>query len=201
MNERIAFTSFSSRSVPAVVRWKEREEEFLASLPQPAYAPGRARLQGRYLPAGTAIQSPPPKSPPLPAVQRLTRKLPGLPEPVTVWRLVSGNHRELSRGAGTFDTQALALANAQSLIAEAQRLSISFVRHAVTGKFGWYAGRDYRPLLLAPSWYGTARDCERSAASALLALQAAVISSSVVKYGPRYGVDQLREPTAPLPVV
>ncbi|MFP3461105.1 hypothetical protein R5O87_09670 [Arthrobacter globiformis] len=186
MNERIAFTSFTNRSVPAVVRWKEREAEVLASLPQPAHTPRHAGLRERHFPAAPVLQPQP-----LRAVQRLTRRLPGVPEPLTVWRLVSGNHRELGRGAGTFDTQALAVTHAQSLIDEAHRLSVSFVRHAGTGKLGWYAGLGYRPLLLAPAWYGTTRDCERSAATALVALQAAVISPSVVKYGPRYGVDDV----------
>lgn len=189
MNERIAFTSFTSRSVPAVVRWKERENEVLASLPQPAHAPRHAGLQARHLPAGPVL-----RPQPLPTAQRLTRKLPGVPEPLTVWRLVSGNHRELGRGAGTFDTQALAVTNARSLIAEAHRLGISFVRHSATGKYGWYAGLGYGPLFLAPSWYGTVRDCERSAATALLALQTAAISPSVVKYGPRYSTDEVTVP-------
>ncbi|MFF2318284.1 hypothetical protein ACFVTE_18700 [Arthrobacter sp. NPDC058097] len=184
MNERIAFTSFTSRSVPAVVRWKEREAEVLASLPQPAHTPRHANLQDRHHPAGPGLQSQP-----VPAVQRLTRRLPGVAEPLTVWRLVSGNHRELGRGAGSFDTHAMAVTHAQFLINEANRLTVSFVRHAGTGKIGWYAGLESRPLLLAPSWYGTARDCERTAATALLALQDAAISGSVVKYGPRYDID------------
>lgn len=186
VNERIAFTHFTSGAIAAAVRWKERNTEVLASLPQPAQIPKHASLRESHSPAAPFFHPQP-----LPAVRRLTRKLPGVPEPLTVWRLVSGNHRELGRGAGTFDTQVLAAAHAQSLLDAAQHLRVSFVRHSGTGKFAWYAGLGYGPMLLAPAWFGTTRDCERSAAAALAAMHGAIISTSVVKYGPRYDVDDV----------
>lgn len=181
MNERIALTSFMNRAAPAVARWKERESEVLASVPYPDFMPKNSELLHRHRPAAPLIQSPSQ----VPA-QLMTKRLPGYREPLTIWRLISGNHRELGRGAGTFPSQVLAARHAQSAIDHASALQVSFIQHPDTRAYGWYAGYGIRPLLLAPAWFGTARDCERSAASALLALQDATISAAVAKHGPRY---------------
>lgn len=184
VNERIALTSFMNRAVPAVARWKQRETEVLTSIPQPDYRPRNAELLHRHRPAAPLLLSP--SSAPVPLTNSMIKELPSFREPLTIWRLVSGNHRELGRGLGTFTSEELAAEDAKPAIEHARRLGISFIRQAGTGAFGWYAGRGTRPLLLAPAWYGTPRECERSADLALQALQQATISAAVVKHTARY---------------
>ncbi|MFE5836367.1 hypothetical protein [Arthrobacter sp. NPDC056493] len=184
MNERIALTSFKDQAAPAVARWKERETEVLASVPHPGFTLRNPQLLYRHRPAVPLVQPHAPVAP-----RPLTRRVPGYREPVTIWRLISGNHRELGRGAGTFASEALAVSHAQSALDHASTLKVSFIRHPDTGTYGWHAGSGSRPLIMAPAWYGTARDCEKSAASALRALMDATISAAVAKHGPRYATE------------
>lgn len=133
-NERIAFASFMNPRVPAVSRWWERESEVLASPPQLEYTSPLPEVAVLSRPAGKS----------LPTASAASFGNEGFAGPrsfnevFTVWRLISGNHRELARGAGMFTSYAVAAAHAQSISGAVSGLSVTLVKHPDTGGYGWY---------------------------------------------------------------
>lgn len=180
-NERISFTTFINQSAPAVTRWKERETECLTSLPQPEYVSRLEDLNGRAQP--TPVPSRSGKST---STQPMLRKPSNFGEVFTVWRLISGNHRELARGAGMFPGYLQAAAHAQRVRDDADLLAVTFMRHRATGELGWYGSLGARPVIFAAAWHRTARERDRAASSALLALRGAKITAVAVKHGHRH---------------
>ena len=180
-NERIAFTSFINQRVPAVDRWREREAEIFDSPLEPDYAspvPGlahRGRGDTAALPAPLAPMAHQPAARPHPFNQSFT-----------VWRLISANHREIARGAGMYADYAEAAAHAQRVRDAVPFLTVTFIRRAATGEYGWYASFGTCPVLLAAAWHRTARDRDRSAATALQALGGAKILATAARHGQRH---------------
>ena len=181
-NERVAFASFMNQTMPAVARWREREAEVLASAPQPDYlspvpeAAGHGRSASHSLPSASVgfFGNP------------AVAKPPYFYESLTVWRLISGNHRELARGVGMFASYARAAAHAESIRDAAPRLTVTLVQHRGTGALGWYASLGSRPVMMTPAWHRTARDRDRSVATALQALGGAKILAAAAQHGHRH---------------
>ncbi|GAB4100946.1 hypothetical protein [Sinomonas halotolerans] len=176
---RIAFTTFASSSAPAVQRWKEREADLSAAIPQPDHVVRLAALVGRHRPAPVLRRPSPPTN------QPLVRRLGDFGE-CTGWRIISGNHREIARGVGLFPDYKSAAEQALRIRENAQSLTLSFVRHHATGRLGWYACFEDRPVLMAPAWHPLARECDQSAANALAALSVATVADKAVRHGSRY---------------
>lgn len=118
-------------------------------------------------------------------------------QPLVVWRLISGNHRELGRGVGLFPSYAAAATNATTAREAAQELAITFVYHRLTREFGWYASLREHPVLMASAWYPTIRDRDRSALTALDLLGGARLLDTVIRHGHRHLPVDL--PPAPTP--
>jgi len=180
-NERIAFTSFITQRVPAVARWQEREAEILDSPVEPDYASPvpdlarRGRLDASALPAPLAPMAHRPDAKPHPFSQSFT-----------VWRLISANNREIARGAGMYADYAEAAAHAQQVRDAAPLLTVTFLRRTGRGDYSWYASFGKCPVLLAAAWHRTARDRDRSAATALQALGGAKILATAARHGLRH---------------
>lgn len=168
--------------VPAVSRWWERESEVLASPPQLEYTSPLPEVAVLSRPAGKS----------LPTASAASFGNEGFAGPrsfnevFTVWRLISGNHRELARGAGMFTSYAVAAAHAQSISGAVSGLSVTLVKHPDTGGYGWYASLGSQPVLLTPTWQRSARDRDRSLATALGALGGAKILATVARHGHRH---------------
>ena len=154
------------------------------------------------------------QAPRLPAINQSVRRMDYFNRPLVVWRLISGNHRELGRGVGLFASYAAAAANATAAQRAAQELTITFVRSQTAREFGWYASLRGRPVLMASTWYPTIRDRDRSALAALDLLGGARLLETVICHGHRHlpvefppellragapGVERL--PEAPLPAL
>jgi hypothetical protein len=118
--------------------------------------------------------------------------------PLVVWRLISGNHRELGRGVGLFASYAAAAANATAAQRAAQELTVTFVQSQAAREFAWYASLRGRPVLMASAWYPTIRDRDRSALAALDLLGSARLLETVISHGHRHLPVQLStEPVGP----
>lgn len=180
-NERIAFTSFINQRVPAVDRWREREAEIFDAPLEPDYASPvpdlawRGRADTATLPAPLAAMA-----------HRPAAKPRFFNQSFTVWRLISANHREIARGAGMYADYAEAAAHAQRVRDAAPLLTVTFIRRAATGEYGWYASFGECPVLLAAAWHRTARDRDRSAATAVQALGGAKILATASRHGRRH---------------
>lgn len=180
-NERIAFTSFIAQRVPAVARWQEREAEILDSPVEQDYASPvpdlarRGRTDASTLPA-----------PLIPIASRPAAKPHPFNQAFTVWRLISANNREIARGAGMYADYAEAAAHAQRVRDAAPLLTVTFIRRTGRGEYGWYASFGKCPVLLAAAWHRTARDRDRSAATALQALGGAKILATAARHGLRH---------------
>lgn len=107
-------------------------------------------------------------------------------QPLVVWRLITGNHRELGRGVGLFPTYAAASANASAAQEAAHELSVTFVQSQLTREFGWYASLRDRPVLMASAWYPTVKERDRSALAALELLGGARLLATVIRHGSRH---------------
>ncbi|MCX6498976.1 MAG: hypothetical protein NTU93_09260 [Arthrobacter sp.] len=191
-NERISFTSLVSQALPAAIRWKERESAVFGATVQQGHASALPSLNTRHQPAEILL----PVSRP-PAVQPLVRRMDHFNQPLVVWRLISGNHRELGRGVGLFPNYQAAAANATLARDGAGELAITFVYRRPTREFGWYASLWDRPVLMASVWYPTIRDRDRSALAALDLFGGARLLSTVIRHGHRHlGVEL---PAAPAP--
>lgn len=183
-NERIVFTEFLNQRIPALSRWREREEELMASPQELDSATALPRLADRGQAANSAQAA---RTASL--MLRQTRKPPNFNETFTVWRLISANHRELARGAGTFPDYAQAAARAESVRDAAANLKIALVRRPRTGELAWHAALGGRPVLLAAAWHRSARDRDRSLTTALQALAGARILPTVARHGHRHLTD------------
>lgn len=78
-----------------------------------------------------------------------------------------------------------AAAHAESIRDAASRLSVALVEHPGTGSLGWYASIGSRPVMMTPAWHRTARDRDRSVATALQALDGAKILAAA-QHGHRH---------------
>lgn len=107
-------------------------------------------------------------------------------QPLVVWRLISGNHRELGRGVGLFPSYAAAAAHATAALGAAKELTLTFVQSQSTLEFGWYASLRDRPVLMASAWYPTIRDRDRCALAALDLLGGARLLETVIRHGHRH---------------
>ncbi|HEU4667514.1 MAG TPA: hypothetical protein VFS79_07615 [Arthrobacter sp.] len=107
-------------------------------------------------------------------------------QPLVVWRLISGNHRELGRGVGAFTSYAAAAANATAAQWSASELAVTFVQRQATKELGWYASLRDRPVLMACAWYPTVRERDRSALAALELLGGARLLETVIRHGHRH---------------
>jgi len=171
-----------NQTMPAVARWREREAEVLASPPQLDYVSPLADAAGRGRPASQSF----------PVVSAGFFGNPGgakalnIHESFTVWRLISGNHRELARGVGMFAGYARAAAHAESIRDAAPSLIVTLVQHPGTRALGWYASLGSRPVMMTPAWHRTARDRDRSVVTALQALAGAKILPSAAQHGHRH---------------
>ncbi|WP_157372252.1 hypothetical protein [Arthrobacter sp. Soil736] len=171
-----------NQGMPAVARWREREAEVLASGPQLDYispllvVASRVRSAVHSFPSASAVSFGNPG----------VAKPPNFQEILTVWRLISGNQRELARGVGIFTDYARAAAHAGSIRDAAPRLSITLVKHPGTRSLGWYASIGSRPVMMTPAWHRTARDRDRSVATALQALGGAKILAAAAQHGHRH---------------
>lgn len=181
-NERIAFTQFINPRMPAISRWREREEELMASpqdldFPSPLLGLADRRQAANFTQAAA------------PLMLRQTGKPPNFNETFIVWRLISANHRELARGAGVFPDYAQAAARAESVRDAAANLRVTLVRRSRTGELAWHAALGGRPVVLAAAWHRSARDRDRSLATALQALGGARILATVARHGHRHLTD------------
>ncbi len=107
-------------------------------------------------------------------------------QPLVVWRLISGNHRELGRGVGLFPSYAAAAAHAAAIQGHASELIVTFIQSQPARQFGWYATYQDRPVLMASAWYPTVRDRDRSAQAALDLLGGARLLTTVIRHGHRH---------------
>lgn len=107
-------------------------------------------------------------------------------QPLVVWRLISGNHRELGRGVGLFPSYAVAAANASAAQKAVRDLTITFVQNQEARDYGWYASVRGRPVLMASAWSPTIRDRDRSALAALDLLGGARLLETVIRHGHRH---------------
>lgn len=107
-------------------------------------------------------------------------------QPLVVWRLITGNHRELGRGVGLFPSYAAASANASAAQEWARELSVTFVQSQLTREFGWYASLRDRPVLMGSAWYPTVKERDRSALAALELLGGARLLETVIRHGSRH---------------
>jgi hypothetical protein len=171
-----------NQRMPAVSRWREREAEVLALGPQLDNV--------SLLPEVTRSNHSASNSTSHASAAHLGRqgfaKHHSVHEIFTVWRLISGNHRELARGVGMFSGYARAAAHAQSVRDAASSLTVTLVQHPGMGALGWYASLGSRPVMMTPAWQRTARDRDRSVATALMALRGAKILASAAQHGHRH---------------
>lgn len=128
----------------------------------------------------------PAQAPRLPAAHQLVRRMDHFNQPLVVWRLISGNHRELGRGVGLFPSRAAAAAHAAAAQGAAEELLVTFVQSQLSRGFGWYATFRERPVLMASAWYPSIRDRDRSAQAALDLLGGARLLESVIRHGHRH---------------
>ncbi|GAA4050754.1 hypothetical protein GCM10023063_43230 [Arthrobacter methylotrophus] len=187
-NERISFTSFVSRALPAATRWNERELAVLGAAVQDGYVPTLAPLSKRQQLTQLVLQYAEVlvQAPRLQSNHQMVRRMDHFNQPLVVWRLISGNHRELGRGVGLFPDYAAAAAHARSVQRAVGELTITFVQSQPAREFGWYASLRGRPVLTASSWYPTIRERDRSAAAALDLLGAARLLETVIRHGHRH---------------
>lgn len=136
-------------------------------------------------------------APRLPAVHQLVRRMDHFNQPLVVWRLISGNHRELGRGVGLFPSYAAAAANARTTQGAASELTITFVHNTAGREYGWYASLRERPVLMASAWYPTIRDRDRGALAALDLLGGARLLETVIRHGHRHLPVELSPEPAP----
>jgi hypothetical protein len=187
-NERISFTSFVSQAHPAATRWKERELGIFGGTVQQSHVSTRASLSTRQR-LTQLVGRPgdlPAQAPRGPAVHQLVRRMDHFNQPLVVWRLISGNHRELGRGVGLFPSYAAAAAHAAAAQGAAGELLVTFIQSQLSREFGWYATFRERPVLMASVWYPTIRDRDRSAQAALDVLGGARLLASVIRHGHRH---------------
>jgi hypothetical protein len=73
-----------------------------------------------------------------------------------VWRLLSGNNREVGRGVGVYPTIAAARAVAERAVAEAEfaEALLAFDRESA---HGWCLRLDGVPMVIAPGWHRSRR--------------------------------------------
>ncbi|WP_255768148.1 hypothetical protein [Pseudarthrobacter sulfonivorans] len=128
----------------------------------------------------------PAQAPRVPAAHQLVRRMDHFNQPLVVWRLISGNHRELGRGVGLFPSHAAAAAHASAAQGASEELLITFVQSQPARGFAWYATFRERPVLMASAWYPTIRDRDRSAHAALDLLGGARLLESVIRHGHRH---------------
>ncbi|WP_157769006.1 hypothetical protein [Pseudarthrobacter sulfonivorans] len=213
-NERISFTSLVSQALPAATRWKERELAVFSAGVQHGHVSALPSLNVRQR-LTNPVEQPTEvlaQAVRLPAIHQLVRRMDHFNQPLVVWRLISGNHRELGRGVGLFPSYAVAAANATAAQKAAQDLTITFVQNQQARDYGWYVSLRGRPVLMASAWYPTIRDRDRSALAALDLLGGARLLETVIRHGHRHlpvefppellragapGVERL--PEAPLP--
>lgn len=128
----------------------------------------------------------PAQAPRLPAAHQLVRRMDHFNQPLVVWRLISGNHRELARGVGLFPSYEAAAAHATTVQRAATELAITFVQGRPSREFGWYASLRDRPVLMAGAWYPTVRDRDRGAVAALELLAGARVLETIIRHGHRH---------------
>ncbi len=92
---------------------------------------------------------------------------------IIVWNLVSGNNRELGRGAHIYQRYDDAVLDAQRAVAEAAELDVDLVSGDRDGVYGWRAALAGTTELVCARWYQTDRDRQHSVAVALVALRGA----------------------------
>lgn len=187
-NERISFTCLVSQALPAATRWKERELAVFDATVQHGHISALPSLDSRQRvtniverPVDTPVQTPR-----IQAIQQLVRRMDHFNQPLVVWRLITGNHRELGRGVGLFPSYAAASENASAAQEAAHELVLTFVQSQLTREFGWYASLRGRPLLMASAWYPTVKERDRSALAALELLGGARLLETVIRHGSRH---------------
>lgn len=92
-----------------------------------------------------------------------------------VWQLVSGNNRQLARGAIVHDSFEDAHANASAVVAAGDRLAVHLVSEAGRGVYGWRADLDDVPVITCSRWYLTDRDRRYSIEIALRSIAIATL--------------------------
>lgn len=93
-----------------------------------------------------------------------------------VWQLVSGNNRQLGRGADVHGSFESAAETARSVVESAGDLTLAAVSEAGRGLYGWYAVLEGTPVMTCARWYTTERDRHQSGALALSAIARAELA-------------------------
>lgn len=107
-----------------------------------------------------------------------------LREGAIVWHLVSGNNRQLARGARIHATFESATLGATAAVALAPQLDIVYVSERHRGVYGWFATKNNEPVITSSRWYDTERDRARSIGLAMPSLAAAVLLSGAREVDP-----------------
>ena len=90
-----------------------------------------------------------------------TARVPGADD-VWVWSLVSGNNRQLARGASVHSSLAAARRDAARMLESRDLLSVELVTGTERARYGWFATVGGHPVATCARWYPTDRDRNHS---------------------------------------
>ena len=79
-----------------------------------------------------------------------------------VWSLVSGNNRQLARGASVHPTLAAARRDAARMLQSRELLAVELVTGTERARYGWFATVGGHPVATCARWYPTDRDRNHS---------------------------------------
>ncbi len=79
-----------------------------------------------------------------------------------VWSLVSGNNRQLARGASVHPTLAAARRDAGRMLRSRELLAVELVTGTERARYGWFATVGGHPVATCARWYPTDRDRNHS---------------------------------------
>jgi hypothetical protein len=96
-----------------------------------------------------------------------------------VWRLLSGNNRELARGIGVHSSSASARAEAQRTIDHVDKLEALTVFAGNHGEHAWVLHLEGEPMLISPRWHRSRRTNRDNLGVAVAAIGNARLSSTV----------------------
>ena len=97
-------------------------------------------------------------------------RIPGAGE-AWVWSLVSGNNRQLARGASVHPTLAAARRDAARMLQSRDLLAVELVTGTERARYGWFATVAGHPIATCARWYPTDRDRGHSLELALESME------------------------------